>query len=215
MMSENLNLKTHADAGTSSLTMQKWGGLASFLLVAAFVAASLIYLIGNLRDAFGPFSYSLADFLAGPVMAASLLTVVFALRERMNDHAPRRMSLAMTTAFLAAGAMVLVACIRSANRHYHLTHPDLHLEDSTTVLVVWATLVAGVTGAGWHFLGWTLALIGSAGWTSGALPRALSVLYMAAGIASLFVYVFPNLEPFVGTLAMLWGVWQGIVFLKN
>lgn len=214
-MSESVNPKTHADAGTSALMMQKWGGLASFLLVASLIASSLIYLMGNLREAFGPFSYSLADFLSGPVWAASLLTVVFTLRERLGKGAPRRMSLAMTSAFLAAGAMVLVACIRSANRQYHLTHPDLHLEDSTTVLVVWTTLVAGVTGAGWHFLGWTLALIGSVGWTTGALPRALSALYLAAGFASLFVYVFPDLEPFAGTLAMIWGVWQGIVFLKN
>lgn len=214
-MSESVNLKTHSDAGKSSLTLQKWGGVASFLLVASLIASSSIYLMGNLRDAFGPFSYSLADFLAGPVMAASLLTVVFALRERMGERAPRRMSLAISAAFLVAGAMVLVACIRSANRHYHLTHPDLHLEDSTTVLVVWETLVAGVTGAGWHFLGWTLALIGSAGWTTGALPRTLSAIYLVAGLAALFVYAFPNLEPFAGTLAMIWGVWQGIVFLKD
>src|SRR4030042_6702163 len=45
------------------------------------------------------------------------------------------------------GAFVAVACIRSANRHYHLIHPEQHLEASTSVLVVWTTLVAGVTGA--------------------------------------------------------------------
>ena len=55
------------------------------------------------------------------------------------------MSLAMWAAVLAAGAMVAVACIRAANRHYHIDHPDLHLESSTTVLVVWGTLVAGVS----------------------------------------------------------------------
>ena len=46
------------------------------------------------------------------------------------------------------GAIVAVACIRSANRHFHLIHPELHLEESTSVLVVWATIVAGVIGAG-------------------------------------------------------------------
>jgi hypothetical protein len=53
---------------------------------------------------------------------------------------------------------VAVACIRSANRHYHLIHPELHLEESTSVLVVWTTIVAGVIGAGWHFLGWAFWL---------------------------------------------------------
>ena len=154
------------------MTMQKWGGIASLLLAAAFIVAPFIYLVGNLRDAFGPFTYSLADFLYGPVWAASLVTAVFALRERIGAGAPRRMNLALLAALLAAGMFVAVACIRSANRHYHLTHPDLHLEGSTTVLVVWATLVAGVLAAGWHFLGWVQVLVGSAGWTSRRLPRA-------------------------------------------
>ena len=68
-MPENTNFNVHtvADAGTSDLTTQKWGGLASFLLAMAFIVAPSIYLFGNLRDAMGPFAYALADFLYGPV----------------------------------------------------------------------------------------------------------------------------------------------------
>ena len=156
-------------ANPSSAAM-KWGGFASFLLAVTFIVAPLIYFTGNLRDAMGPLAYDLADFLYGPVWAASLVTAVFTLRERMGEYAPRRMSLALLAALLAAGATVAVACIRSANRHYHLMHPELNLEMSSTVLVVWTTLVAGVTATGWHFLGWALVLIGSAGWTSAAFP---------------------------------------------
>jgi len=58
---------------------------------------------------------------------------------------------------------VAVALIRSANRHYHITHPELNLDVSTPVLVVWTTIVAGVNAVGWHFLGWVLVLVGSAG----------------------------------------------------
>jgi hypothetical protein len=199
----------------SSLTLQKWGGAASFLLVLAFIVAPLIYLTGDLRAAMGPFAYDMADFLYGPVWAASLVIAVIALRERMGEHAPKRMSMALQIAVLAAGAMVLVACIRAANRHYHLGHPELHLEDSSTVLVVWTTIVAGVTGAGWHFLGWALALIGSTGWTSERLPRVLCALYMAGGAAALFVYVFPVLEGAAGLLGVAWGVWQGVLLWKG
>ena len=197
-----------------TLDLQKWGGLASFLLVVAFIVAPLIYLTGNLRDAFGPSTYALADFLYGPVWAASLVTAFFALRERIGERASRRMSLALLAAVLAAGAMVLVACIRSANRHYHLIHPELHLENSTTVLVVWTTIVAGVTAAGWHFLGWALVLVGSAGWTSGRLPIMLCVLYLVGGFASLFVYLFPDLEGFAALLGLVWGGWQGILLWR-
>src|SRR5215510_6980930 len=152
-MPETTKFELHSDsnAGTSAQSTQKWGGLASFLLAVAFIVAPTIYLFGNLRDAMGAFSYSVADFLYGPVWAASLVTMVFALRERIGERAPRRMSLALLAAALAAGAMVAVACIRAANRHYHLIHPELHLENSSTVLIVWTTLVAGMTGVGWHF----------------------------------------------------------------
>ena len=215
-MPDNTNFRVQASAGarTSPWTMHKWAGLACFLLAAAFIVGPLIYLFGNLRDAMGPFAYAFADFMYGPVWAASLVTLVFTLRERIGERAPRRMSLALFAALLAAGAMVAVACIRSANRHYHVIHPELHLENSTTVLVVWTTLVTGMTGAGWHFLGWALVLVGSAGWTSDRLPRFLSGLYLVAGITSLFVYVLPESEANAAALSLVVSIWQGILLWR-
>jgi len=207
--------RTDADARTSAATIQKWGGLASFLLAVAFIVPAFIYLTGNLREANGPLAYALADFLSGPVWAASLITTVLALRERIGEYAPRRMSLALWAALLAAAAMVAVACIRSANRQYHLAHPELHLENSSTVLVVWTTLVAGVTGTGWHFLGWAWALVGWAGWTSRRFPRVLSVLYWVAGIVSMFVYVLPDTEGNAVALGVVVSIWQGILLWKT
>src|SRR5262245_150004 len=118
-------MRTMFNPKMNAVPIQKWGGLASFLLGVAFIVAPLIYLIGNLRDALGAFGYSVADLLYGPVWAASLVTMVSALRERMGERAPRRMSMALLAAALAAATMVIVACIRSANRAYHLHHPEL------------------------------------------------------------------------------------------
>lgn len=190
--------------------------VSSILLVAAFIVAPGIYLAGNLRDAMGPFAYTIADFLYGPVWAASLVSVVFILRERIGERAPRRMTLALLAAVLAAGTMIIIACIRSANRQYHLLHPDLNLENSTTVLIVWGTLVTGLTGAAWHFLGWAFTLIGSAGWTSRYIPRPLSILYFAAGITSLslFVYVQPAHEGMASLLSVIVIIWQGMLLWK-
>ena len=86
------------------MTMQKWGGLASFLMAAAFLVAPLIYLTGDLRHAMGPVAYSVADVLYGPLWGASLVMAVIVLRERIGERAPRRMSLALLAAALAAGA---------------------------------------------------------------------------------------------------------------
>jgi hypothetical protein len=188
--------------------------ISSILLAVTFIVAPLIYFGGNLRDTMGPFSYDVADFLYGPVWAASLISVVFVLRERIGERAPRRMSLALLAAVLAAGITVAVAFIRSANRHYHLLHPELHLENSSDVLIVWTTLVAGLTNAAWHFLGWALVLIGSAGWTSRYLPRLLSILYLLAGINSLFVYLLPGSEGNAVVLSVIVIIWQGILLWK-
>ena len=81
--------------------------------------------------------------------------------------------------------------------------------------MVWTTLVAGVSAAGWHFWGWALALVGSAGWTSGRLPRGLSILSWLAGLASLFVYALPNLEAAAGALSIVWALWQGALLWKT
>jgi len=197
------------------MTINKWGGLASFLIAVSFIVAPLIYLIGNLRDASGIFVYGLADFLYGPILAASLITVTYALRERIGASAFRRMDLALLAAVLSAVGMAAVAFIRASNRHYHLLHLELNLENSTTVLVMWATLVAGVSSLGFHFLGWAFVLLGSASWTSHIFPRLLNILYFLVGVSSLFVYLFPELEGFVLLFGTIIGVWQGILLWKH
>ena len=197
------------------MTINKWGGLASFLIAVSFVVAPLIYLMGNLRDTLGVFAYDLADFLYGPVVSASLITLIYVLRELIGKSAFRRMDLALLAAVLSAVGMAAVAFIRASNRQYHLLHPELNLENSTTVLIMWTTLVAGVSSLGFHFLGWTFILVGSASWTSRLSPRILNVLYFLAGIAGLFVYLFQELEGLVLLLGTIIGIWQGVLLLKN
>jgi len=193
------------------MTINKWGGLVSFFIAGSFVVAPLIYLTGNLRDSIGVFTYDLADFLYGPVVSASLIIVIYVLRESIGKGAFRRMDMALLAAVLSAVGMAAVAFIRASNRHYHLLYPELDLENSTTVLIVWTTLVAGVNSFGFHFLGWTFVLLGSASWTFHFFPRLLNVLYFLAGVTSLFVYLFSELEGFVLLLGIIIGIWQGVL----
>ncbi len=197
------------------MTINKWGGLASLLIAVSFVVAPLIYLMGNLRETMGVFAYNLADFLYGPVVSASLITLIYVLREIIGKSAFRRMDLALLAAVLSAAGMAAVAFIRASNRQYHLLHPELNLENSTTVLIMWTTLVAGVSSLGFHFLGWTFILVGSASWISRLFPRLLNVLYFLAGIAGLFVYLSQELEGLVLLLGTIIGIWQGVLLLKN
>lgn len=197
------------------MTINKWGGLASFLIAVSFVTAPLIYLTGNLRDPIGVLAYDLADFLYGPILSASLITAIYVLRERIGENAFRRMDLALLAAVLSAAGMAAVAFIRASNRHYHLIHPELNLENSTTVLIVWTALVAGVNSFGFHFLGWAFVLLSSASWTTYIFPRLLNVLYFLTGVASLFVYLFSELEGFVLLVGTIIGIWQGILLWNH
>jgi hypothetical protein len=218
-MPNDTTFKAHRDEAdmTSAVTLQKWGAIASFLLVVTFVVPLGLYLTGKLGVLSGPLAYDLADLLYGPVWGASLVVVVLALRERIGELAPRRMTLSLLAAVLATAAMITVACIRSANRHYHLMHPELNLEMSSTVLLVWTTLVAGVTAAGLHFLGWSFVLLGWAGWTTRRLPRVLSAMFLLVGIPSLFAYAYlrpdADLKPL--PLAVVASIWLGILLWRG
>jgi hypothetical protein len=197
------------------MTINKLGGVASLLLAVSFIVAPLIYLIGNLRDTFGVLLYDLADFLYGPVVSASLITLIYALRELIGKSAFRRMDLALLAAVLSVVGMAAVAFIRASNRDYHLLHPELNLENSSTVLIIWTTLVAGMSSLGFHFLGWTFVLLGSASRTSRLFPSVLNVLYFVVGIAGVFVYLFQELEGLVLLLGAIIGIWQGILLFRN
>ena len=87
------------------MTVNKWGGLASFLIAVAVLAAPFIYLTGDLPDAPGVSAYDLADLLFGPILSSALILVTYVLRERIGARASRRMDLALLAAVLAALGM--------------------------------------------------------------------------------------------------------------
>lgn len=196
------------------MTTNKWGSLASFLLAISFFVAPSIYLVGNLRDALGIFSYSLADFLYGPVLSTSLITVTYVLREQIGERAKRRMDLAFFASLLAAVGLAAVAFIRASNRHYHIMYPDLHLEGNQTVLIVWGILVAGMSGLGFHFLGWNFILLGSVGWSTNYFPRLLSGLYILTGVFSLFAYLSRDGDLTSLPFIIIISIWQGILLWR-
>jgi succinate dehydrogenase hydrophobic anchor subunit len=207
--------RTVPEQGTPVRTLQRWGGLASILLAVASLGSALIYLTGNLRDPYGALAYDLADLLHGPAWAVCLVVTVLALREHMGKGARGRMWLALLAAALAAATMISVVCIRSANRHYHLRYPELHLENSSEVLVVWTTLLAGLTAAAQHLLGWALALVGWAGWTSRRLPRALCVLQWVMSVGCWLVFLRPQLEELVLLPGIVVSIWQGVFLWRS
>ncbi len=215
------------ETGIRTGPLQKWGGIASFVWVAASIGSGLIYLMGNIHAPLGPFTYSVADFLFGPVWAACMITAVLALRERIGGRASQRMNLALLAAALAAAAMLATACIRGSNRSYVLRYPELGLlpvnprpDVTQAVLIVWGTIVEGIIAAAQHFLAFAFVLIGWAGLSSRRLPRLLSALYLLIGIPTLFSTLLAVRHESLAVsseggvlLSLVLFVWQGIVLL--
>lgn len=58
--------------------------------------------------------------------------------------------------------------------------------------------------------------VGGVGWMDMETPAvALCALYVGAGILSLFIYLFPDLEGGAALLSLVWEVWQGIVLWRG
>ncbi|NTW07943.1 MAG: hypothetical protein HGA28_00045 [Anaerolineaceae bacterium] len=197
------------------MTIKKWGAIGFWFMALSFVVPPFIYLTGNLRDRFGAISYDLADLLYGPILSASIVIAFYSIREHIGRNAFRRMDLALISAALSALGMVALAFLRASNRHYHILHPDLNLESSTTVLVVWTTLATTFTAVGFHFLGWTFILTGSSIWSSRIFPRLIAALFIISGIPALFMYIIPEFEGFVSLFGVIIGVWQGILLWRQ
>jgi hypothetical protein len=191
------------------MTMLRCGAIAWFLLAATFFAPS-IYFFGRPPEGVGLSSYDLADFLYGPVWGASLVTAIFVLRERFGGNAPRRMTLALLAATLAAGASVMVALIRSTNRHFLAARPDLDPTMVNTLLTAWTTVVTGVIATRYHFLGWALVLLGSAVWSDRRRDKVLSGLYLVGGMTSLFGYLQVEGDMGAALFGVILSIWQGI-----
>jgi hypothetical protein len=212
------------------VTTQKWGGLASFILVGIFAVAPVIYLVAlpaatglALTDFGDPFKlrpvlanpvFDLGDFLFGPVWGTSLIVAVFALREYFGESAPRRMLLALLAAGLSAGLFVGGASIQTIGRHYTALHSELDVATYEAIFRASSIVVPGLTSAGRHFLGWSLIMVGSAGLTTKRLPRLLCVFYLVGGFPSLVAYLFPGLGEVVLILGLVWGIWEGIILWR-
>lgn len=190
------------------MTMVRCGAIACFLLAASYFAPWIYF--GRPPQGVGLSSYDLADLLYGPVWGASLVTAIFVMRERFAGWAPRRMTLALLAATLAAGASVSVALIRSTNRHYLARHTELNETMVNTLLTAWTTIVTGLIATRYHYLGWTLVLLGTVVWSNRRQDRVLSRLYMVGGITSLFSYLQQEGPNGAALFGVILSIWQGI-----
>lgn len=209
----------------------KWGSIASFVQAAIFLIAPMIYFVVlpmatglNGPDFNDPFklrpvlanpAFDFGDFLFGPLWAASLVLSLLAMSEYLGASAPRRMRFAIITSSLSAALFVAAGIVQTIGRHYISMHPELEASVFESIFRTLSMIVPGLTSSGRHFLGWTLILLGSAGWATPGFPRTLSIIYFAGALLALFAYLSPGIGELILLPGMIWNIWQGILLWRT
>jgi len=151
------------------------------------------------------------------VFGLALVPLVLSLRERLKARAPGLSQVGAAFGLIWAGLVLAAGMVSNIAI---ATVADLHDTDPAGAEPVWSALdsVQNGLGGGNEIAGgvWVL-LVSWAALKTGVLPRALSYLGMAAGVAGL-VTIIPPLEA-VGAVfgigLIVWFVWVGIVLLRD
>ncbi|MFA9563459.1 MAG: DUF4386 family protein [Acidimicrobiales bacterium] len=151
------------------------------------------------------------------VFGLALVPLVLSLRERLKARAPGLSQVGAAFGLIWAGLVLAAGMVSNIAIG---TVADLHDTDPAGAEPVWSALdsVQNGLGGGNEIAGgvWVL-LVSWAALKTGVLPRALSYLGMAAGVAGL-VTIIPPLEA-VGAVfgigLIVWFVWVGIVLLRD
>jgi len=214
----------------TSMNIKKLGSIASFAQAAIFLIVPVIYFVivpaatgltgtdfsdpFKLRSVLANPVFDLGDFLLGPLWAASLVISVLAMREHLEDTAPHRMQLAVIASSLSAALFVAGGVVQTTGRHYISMNPELDANVFESIFRSLSMIVPGLTSSGRHFLGWTLILLGSAGWTTRSLPRLLCVIYFFGALLALFAYLSPGIGELILLPGVIWNIWQGILLWR-
>lgn len=213
------------------MTIQKWGSIASFVQAAIFLIAPVIYFVFipaatglagpdfadpfKLRPVLAHPAFDWGDFVFGPLWAASLVIVLMALHEQLESAAPRRMRLALIAGSLSAALFVGASTVQTVGRHYISLHPQMDAAVFEGAFHALSMVVPGLTSGGRHFLGWSLILLGSAGWTTRKLPRGLCIVYFVGALPALFAYLNPGIGEIVLLPGVIWNIWQGMLLWRS
>lgn len=213
------------------LSVQKAGGLASFVQAAIYVSILVIYLVAipaatglsaeeftdphALRPVLTNPVFDIADFLFGPIWALAGIIAALGLRDRLHEAAPNR-TLLMLIGFVAAGALFTAGgVVQHMGRHIVSRTP---IDDPATYEAIFrahSLVVPGLTASGRVMLGIGLVPLGWAGLATGKLPRVLCWIYLVGGLLSFFAYLIGGIGELVAILGIVWNIWQGIVLWRE
>lgn len=151
------------------------------------------------------------------VFGIVLVPVVLSLRERLADGAPGLAAAATAFGLIWAGLVIAAGMIANVGVG---TIADLQAADPAAAQTAWSALDAvqnGLGGGNEITGGIWIVLVSAAALRTNALPRALSVVGVGAGVAGIATLI-PAFEP-VGAVFGLgliaWFAWAGVFMLTG
>jgi hypothetical protein len=213
--------------------LQKVGGVAALVAAATFVVGFALLatvlddtVLGTGSvDPEGRFVAELADNEAiihlwntviYVVFGVALVVLALALYERLKAGAPAVAQVATAFGLIWAGLVIAGGMVANNNVS---TVIDLYEQDPAQAALAWAALdsVAGGLGGDVEIVGglWVL-LVNWAALRTGVLPRVLSYVGVASGVAGIVTVdpAFEVLGAVFGLGLIVWFAWLGIVLVR-
>lgn len=210
-------------------SLRKWGGVAALIEAAtylfgfAMLATVLAPLAGEL-DAAGFFALLaerqglmyLWNLVIYVVNGAFLVVLVLALHVRLRHAAPTLAPLATAFGLIWAGFVLAAGMLILSDLGLIA---ELARRDPAQAATVWTALQAIENGIGGGVElpgGLWVALVSVAGWRGRALPRALNVLGLVAGVAGVLTLlpVTDAFEAVFGLGMIAWFLAVGVALLR-
>jgi len=209
---------------------QKAGGAAALYIAFALLAAMPYFLlvvdyvsaetaVDKLALVVANYSSMYAMYLVTYVLyGMALAVVVFALYDRMRDHAPALMRAAMAVGLLWSVALVGSGMIFNYGMTTVVT---LEKTDAAQAQLTWQAIepvAQALGGAGGEILGglWIL-LVSTVALRSRTLPKALAWFGVVLGVIGIASTVPPahDAAMLFGLMLIAWFVWTAVVLLRT
>jgi hypothetical protein len=210
--------------------LRRLGGAAALYLAVAYLAAVAYFLVvvdfPSLVDPLDKVDLfarhltglQLAYLAIYVVFGLVLMTLAWALHDRLAGAAPATMRFATGIALVWGGLLIASGMAMNAGMETVVALHDADPAGAATAWLAIESVTSGMSGGKGELLGglWTL-LVTWAAWRSRQLPRALNVVGTLAGAVGVASTV-PGLNDLVavfGLTQLAWFVWLGVVLLRS
>jgi len=209
--------------------IQKVGAIASLAFGVSFIVlidllitiASQGYVLGSgnnpakALEFAGSSSIPYVIYLLYILIAMLIVVIVMALSDRLKDHAPAQMQLAMIAVSAASTFFLAYAMLGYVGEP---TLVSIYLENAALAMPAYMAMRVvsnGLNTSAIFAAGLAILLAGLAGITAVNFSKPLAFLLVLAGGLSILAFLIPPFSLLAPLLYIIWSIWLGIFLLRS